>query len=82
MFAFDKTTVLTGLVVFCLVMVAYLLREVMDLKGKVNTLGGHVQQMTHMRVAQPAAARQAVDQEQETTESKKGVVEEEAEEKA
>ena len=79
MFAFDKTTVLTGLVVFCLVMVAYLLREVMDLKGKVNTLGGHVQ---HMRVAQPAAARQAVDQEQETTESKKGVVEEEAEEKA
>jgi len=54
----------------------------MDLKGKVNTLGGHVQQMTHMRVAQPAAARQAVDQEQETTESKKGVVEEEAEEKA
>jgi hypothetical protein len=52
MFAFDKITIIIGLVVFCLAMVAYLLREVMDLKNKLNTLGSHVQQL-HTRLAPP-----------------------------
>lgn len=52
MFAFDKITIIIALVVFCLSMVAYLLREVMDLKTKMNALGGHVQQL-HTRLAPP-----------------------------